>query len=105
MTNRFVCLIVALAITATIAVDVRADDAQFEQPVEITAGTKTFAYVSYPSPVLQDLNGDGKRELVIGDLWGRLQFAERASVNGKAEWEAVANMQTAEGKDIKFSNW
>jgi hypothetical protein len=105
MATRFSILIAALAITSAATSVGRADDPQFEQPVEITAGGKTYVQVLYPSPVLYDVNGDGKRDLIIGDLQGYLQFAERDSSGASTNWSTSKMMQDANGKDIKFSNW
>ena len=79
--------------------------AEFDAPVRITAGGDNFSEVLYPSPVLFDVNEDGQRDLVIGDLWGRLLIAQRLSGDPSAGWGPAANINATDGQPIKFSNW
>ncbi len=61
-----------------------------------------LARQSYPTPILQDLDGDGKPELVVGDLPGRMRFAQRAG--GELEWTKLNDMKC--GKDpLRLNNW
>ena len=95
----------SLFAAATAATGMLGDTVEFDKPVEITAGGKTFAQTLYPSPALYDLNGDGENELIIGDLRGFLQKASRESGDIASGWGKVSNMKTADGKDLKFHNW
>ena len=81
------------------------DNAEFEAPIEITAGGTNFAGTLYPSPALFDINGDGEKELIIGDLIGYLQVASRESGDMAAGWGKATQLKMADGKDLKFDNW
>tara|TARA_R110002072_G_scaffold80149_11_gene184384 strand:+ start:137 stop:427 length:291 start_codon:yes stop_codon:yes gene_type:complete len=77
------------------------EPATFEAPIQLETTGKSFDTLLYPTPVLQDLNGDGKVELVIGDLRGNL-FQCDAQPDGK--WSAMRPME-AEGEPLKLNNW
>ncbi len=81
------------------------DTAEFEAPIEVTAGGETFVGTLYPTPALFDLNGDGENELIVGDLIGYLQVANRESGDIAAGWGKATKMKTADGKELKFDNW
>ena len=95
--------LIALAAMATTGIP--GDSVEFEKPIEITAGGKTFVETLYPSPALYDLNGDGVDELIVGDLRGYLQKATRESGDIASGWGKATNIKTADGKDLNFSNW
>ncbi|MGE0434982.1 MAG: hypothetical protein AB7S36_22185 [Planctomycetota bacterium] len=85
--------------------------ATFAAPVPVTNGDDNFSKLLYPTPVLQDVDGDGVRELVVGDLRGYLYVCDTppatATADGKpadVAWTAMANMQ-CNGKPIKLNNW
>ena len=76
--------------------------ALFEAPVRIEAGDKHMgAKRLYPSPVLFDVDGDGKTEMIIGDLIGNLTVSEREGDT----WSAPEPLKGADGKPLKFHNW
>jgi len=81
------------------------DDTKFATPVKLTADDYDFAKEIYPSPVIYDLDGDGKSELVIGDLRGYLQIANRTSVDDQSGWGPLTKMKAVDGTDLKFDNW
>lgn len=82
------------------------DQPQFEDPVLIMAGDQPLAHNTlYPSPALHDLDGDGRPELLIGDLFGKIRFATRAPGSDPTRWSELQDLQDAEGKSLKFSNW
>jgi hypothetical protein len=83
------------------------DDADlFQAPVQLMAGGAELAKGTlYPSPELQDLDGDDQPELLIGDLVGRITFARRAGSGPEVTWSTLEPLKTADGKDIKFDNW
>ena len=58
----------------------------------------------FPSPVLIDLNGDGKRELILGDLWGRIWIHDNVAREGGVAWGPSRKLQL-NGKDLKVPNW
>ena len=76
--------------------------AQFEAPVRLKAGDQYMgAKRLYPSPVMHDLDGDGRMEIVIGDLIGNLTFCTQ---KGEA-WGSKESLKGADGKPLKFHNW
>ena len=76
----------------------------FAAPEVVTVGGKSLKDKIYPTPVLQDLDGDGIRELVIGDLWGNLFFAKPMADANDVTWSALRKFQ-ADGKPLKLNNW
>ena len=78
----------------------------FADPVRVMAGDEPMgAGMLYPSPVLYDIDGDQRPELVIGDLPGYIRIAKKLPGNDFAAWSELVKMPSTEGKDIKFSNW
>ncbi|MBX3472993.1 MAG: hypothetical protein KF754_01255 [Planctomycetes bacterium] len=55
----------------------------------------------YPSPALYDVDGDGVKDLVVGDLFGNLTWCK----GGKDGWGADQALNGADGKPLKFNNW
>ncbi|MBI4879643.1 MAG: hypothetical protein HY812_08300 [Planctomycetes bacterium] len=81
--------------------------AEFEAPVRLLADGKFLNEVEnmlYPSPVLLDVDSDGQRELVCGDLWGRLRVYENVGEEGDTTWGPAVKLQS-EGKDLELPNW
>lgn len=91
------CALAATALTAQ----------TFEAPVQLKAGDAPLGHKLgtadrlYPSPALHDLDGDGKIEMVIGDLRGSLTVSTRT----KDGWGEEKTLNGADGKPLKFSNW
>ena len=56
----------------------------------------------YPSPVMHDIDGDKRPDLVIGDLMGRVTFAPGTA---HAAFGAEVKLKSRSGDDLKFSNW
>ncbi len=76
---------------------------EFAPPVQMKAGGKILGERRlFPSPVFHDLNGDGLRDVVVGDLLGKLTVA-----NGKADrsFDAEEKVQAADGEILNFHNW
>ncbi|MEZ6059804.1 MAG: hypothetical protein R3C19_05535 [Planctomycetaceae bacterium] len=85
-----------------------AEDAKslFQKPVQLTAANEPMGNgIYYPSPKLQDLDGDGVAEMLIGDLTGRLLFAKRSGDENSTAWSQLEPLTTADGQPIKFDNW
>jgi hypothetical protein len=83
-----------------------ADLPRFDAPVLLMAGDQPMGKgILYPSPVLYDLDGDKSPELIIGDLPGNLRIAQKLPGDDLTAWSELTKLQSADGKDIKFSNW
>jgi len=88
---------VALAQSATVP--------SFAEPVRLMVGEKYLGQNrSYPSPVGHDLDGDGRIDLVIGDLPGKLTVATRLAAAGVA-FAVDKPVMATDGTAIKFDNW
>jgi len=81
-----------------------AQQAEFDAPERITAAGDNFSKILYPSPVLFDLDGDQKRDLVIGDLFGHIKAAAPDDSGNDLTWSALTPIQ-ADGKPLKLNNW
>jgi hypothetical protein len=84
-----------------------AKQARFAAPERLLAHGKFVNEVEamrYPSPVLLDIDSDGQRELVCGDLQGYLWVYEDEGKEGDLEWGLPAKLQS-DGKDLKLPNW
>lgn len=80
---------------------------QFADPIRIQAGDKDLgAGRLYPSPTMHDVDGDGVRDLVIGDLFGKVTWARGIKGTGASvSFEAEKPLNAANGKPLKFHNW
>lgn len=79
----------------------------FEAPRRLRAGD---AYLGagrmYPSPVFQDVNGDQRGDIVVGDLIGRLTWAPQALQDGRLIVFAKERaLKGRSGEGLKFHNW
>jgi hypothetical protein len=59
----------------------------------------------FPSPVFHDVDGDGRADIVVGDLRGHLTVALRKPGAGPIEFAAETKLLDVEGKVIDFHNW
>ena len=75
----------------------------FAEPIQVIAGDEAIGGL-YPSPTLFDIDGDGAAELVIGDLFGNIQYAERLSGDDLGAWGELKPFKTGE-RELKFNNW
>lgn len=76
---------------------------RFAPPVLLKAGDKVIGGTRmYPSPAMYDVNGDGRLDVVIGDLPGRLTFALRRPDGTFADEQ---KLNDAEGAVLDFGNW
>ena len=79
--------------------------ATFAKPVPLMDGKSVLgAELRYPSPALHDLDGDGKLELVVGDLTGRVHIASAAGGASETQWTELTPLQS-DSEDLKFNNW
>jgi hypothetical protein len=100
-------LTLATAITVGLPLQAQPSKELFEQPVRLMSEGKPINQeerLLYPSPVLLDLNGDGQKVLVIGDLWGKLRVYQPTGKRGDLTWGKGTNLQ-AKGKDLVVPNW
>ena len=75
----------------------------FAAPKRIMVGEKFLGEKRYyPSPVLYDVDGDGVKEIVVGDLFGKVTVA-----SGKPGLSLAIEkpMMDRDGKPLKFHNW
>ena len=81
--------------------------ARFAPPVRLRAGDRWLGEGRYyPSPVLQDLDGDGVREVVVADLPGRPTWAKVArGGDGAVAVSAEKPLLDRDGRPLDFSNW
>ena len=78
----------------------------FAAPVRIQAGEGFLGQGRlYPSPVFQDMNGDGLLDLVVGDLRGLLTKAHRIPGEGPPRFEKDVALLDDQGGPLKFDNW
>lgn len=78
----------------------------FAPPVRLQAGSELMGIQRlYPSPVLHDMNDDGRVDIVLGDLWGAVTIAPGLAGDGVPTWGVDAALKASDGNDLKFSNW
>jgi len=95
--------LILVGLTATTAL---AQSPTFAAPVRLMAGDKLLGHNRlFPSPVFHDLNGDGRLDLVLGDLRGLITIALRNPGEGPATYAAETKLLGADGKDLDFANW
>ena len=76
---------------------------RFAAPVRIQAGDAFLGEGRlYPSPVLHDVDGDGRLDVVVGDLFGKVTVANRSSAGA---FGIEKQFQDRDGKPLKFHNW
>lgn len=94
------------ALTAMAALAAQTPPAStFAPPVRIEVAGKHLGNDRlYPSPVLHDVDGDGRLDLVVGDLRGRLTTALREASAAPA-WRAPTKVLANDGKELDFANW
>lgn len=75
----------------------------FAPPVQMKAGNKVLAEGRhYPSPVFHDFDGDGVRDVVVGDLRGLLTVARG---NADGSFGAEEKVKAVDGEILNFHNW
>ena len=79
--------------------------ATFAPPVRIQAGEEFLgAGRLYPSPVMHDVDGDGKLDIVVADLKGQVTVAHRLPGEG-VRFGPEKPLEAQGGKALKFHNW
>lgn len=102
-------LFTAAALLCSAAPQIDPSDAaqapQFEAPVQLTSDGEPLGIKQlYPSPRLYDIDGDGQADMVIGDLFGKVNVAKKPEGGGLAEWGALEPFLSGE-RPLKFHNW
>ena len=78
---------------------------KFAPPVRLMAGGKFLGGNRlFPSPVFRDMNGDGRLDVVVGDLRGRMTVALRQP-GGALAFGAETGLDGADVKPLDFHNW
>lgn len=81
-------------------------EVRFAKPVRLKAGDAFLGKGRlYPSPVLHDVDGDGKRDVVIGDLRGLVTVARAVADKPFVRFAAEKPLEDRSGKPLKFHNW
>ena len=98
---RVSLLAAAMAGSALLSAD-ETDRVRFAVPERIRAGNAYLGEGRYfPSPVLYDLDGDKRPEILVGDLMGKVTVAKRRDAKVDAEQPLLKR----DGKPLKFYNW
>lgn len=98
-----------LLITSTLGLASQsAQKARFGAPELLRVGEAPLnatAKQMYPSPAVFDVDRDGRDELVVGCISGRLSVYENEAQEGEPTWSEPRALKSVDGKDIKVSNW
>ncbi|QDT28425.1 FG-GAP repeat protein [Gimesia panareensis] len=77
----------------------------FEKPVRLQADGKvidTGEHWGHSSPCIEDLDGDGRDDLILGDFRGGFQFYQNVGTQQKPVYQNKGKIQ-ADGKDAKVN--
>ena len=100
-------LSVVLLVNPGTAQSLQSTSIEFKPPVRLKAdGMFIGVGRRYPSPSVQDVNGDSLPDILIGDLFGRLTFAARQGGSTKGlTYSGEQAMKDRRGEALKFHNW
>ena len=59
----------------------------------------------YPSPVIFDIDNDGKDEMVVGTIFGGIFSCENSGEANAPVWEAPQPVNSTEGQPLELNNW
>ena len=88
----------------------------FEAPIRLTVNDLPLNHdneVMYISPTVHDVDGDGKPELIIGDVTGALGIHrnengsrdDQSASGGDPVWGPRQTFEDSTGEPIKLTNW
>jgi hypothetical protein len=94
-----------LLLGAALAAQAPPQSPTFANPVRLKAGGKFRGENRlFPSPVFHDMNGDGRADIVVGDLRGLLTVAMREAGDTPA-YGAETKQLALDGQPLDFHNW
>jgi len=108
--NRVLLRAALLLVPGALAAPLLAQgEPKFAPPVRLMAGGKFLGGNRlFPSPVFRDMNGDGRLDVVVGDLRGRMTVALQQPSGrdgGGLVFGAETELNGADGKALDFHNW
>lgn len=84
-----------------------ATQSDLETPVRLEAGGKvidTVKDVGHSGPQFYDLDGDGLKDLLVGDFIGHVLVFKNVGTAKAPQFEAKGPL-TADGEEVKIHNW
>ena len=80
------------------------EPAEFAEPVRLKAGDAFLGGARlYPSPVVREV--DGRREIVVGDLIGKVTVASLSTGEAGVKVSEEKPFLNSKGEQLKFHNW
>lgn len=103
---RFAVLLLLAFAVFSFADEPTGDRLRFAAPKRIKAGDALLGENRlYPSPVLYDIDGDKRPEILVGDLFGGVTFAKRAAGDPPRAFGKEEKLLDKDGKPLRFHNW
>ncbi len=82
------------------------DRVRFAAPKRIRAGGALVGEGRYyPSPVLYDVDGDRRPDILVGDLVGKVTVARRKVAKKVVAFDVERPLNDRDGKPLRFNNW